>query len=158
MAKVQFKEQYGLFINGQWKAASDGETFITKSPSTGEVLAACAQATQADVDEAVEAAWAAYATWKNVPVKERAAVLNKIADIIDENAEYLATIESMDNGKPIRETSVVDVPFSAEHFRYFAGCILASVEILYLVAMPFLWWFESQLVLLVRSYRGTSHS
>ena len=126
MAKVQLKEQYGLFINGQWKAASDGETFITKSPSTGEVLAACAQATQADVDEAVEAAWAAYATWKNVPVKERAAVLNKIADIIDENAEYLATIESMDNGKPIRETSVVDVPFSAEHFRYFAGCILAE--------------------------------
>ena len=52
--------------------------------------------------------------------------MNKIADIIDENAEYLATIESMDNGKPIRETSVVDVPFSAEHFRYFAGCILAE--------------------------------
>ncbi len=126
MSKVQLDERYGLYINGQWKDASDGATFTTKSPSTGEVLAACAQATQADVDEAVQAAWGAFKSWKEVPVKDRAALLNKIADVIDENTELLATIESMDNGKPIRETSIVDIPFAAQHFRYFAGCIMAE--------------------------------
>ncbi len=126
MANIQLQEKYGLLIGGQWKDASDGATFLTKSPATGKVLAACAQATKEDVDEAVDAAWAAYKTWKAVPTKDRAAILNQIADIIDANTEYLATIESMDNGKPIRETMLVDVPFSAQHFRYFAGCILAE--------------------------------
>lgn len=78
------------------------------------------------MDEAVQAAWEAFASWKNTTVNERAAVLNKIADIIDENTEFLAAVESMDNGKPIRETMAVDIPLSAQHFRYFAGCIMAE--------------------------------
>ncbi len=65
-------------------------------------------------------------TWKHTTVNERAAILNQIADIIDENTEHLAMVESLDNGKPIRETMAVDVPMSAQHFRYFAGCIMAE--------------------------------
>lgn len=90
------------------------------------VLAECAQATKEDVDEAVKAAWEAFKTWKHTTVAERAAVLNKIAAIIDENKEHLAMVESMDNGKPIRETLAVDIPMAADHFRYFAGCIQAE--------------------------------
>lgn len=93
---------------------------------TGSVLAECAQATKEDVDEAVKAAWEAFKTWKHTTVAERAAVLNKIAAIIDENKEHLAMVESMDNGKPIRETLAVDIPMAADHFRYFAGCIQAE--------------------------------
>ena len=84
------------------------------------------QATKEDVDEAVKAAWEAFKTWKHTTVAERAAVLNKIAAIIDENKEHLAMVESMDNGKPIRETLAVDIPMAADHFRYFAGCIQAE--------------------------------
>lgn len=126
MLQKMCRERYGLFINGRWKDASDGGTFTTCSPATGETLAVCAQATRDDMDEAVRAAWAAFKSWKHVPAAERAAILNRIADRIDENAEFLATIESLDNGKPIRETLAVDIPFSAQHFRYFAGCILAE--------------------------------
>lgn len=126
MKRVNLQEQYGIYVNGAWKDASDGATFTAKSPATGEVLATCAQATKEDVDEAVTAAWAAFETWKKVSTNERAAILNKIADIIDENKEHLALVESMDNGKPIRETLNVDIPMSAQHFRYFAGCIMAE--------------------------------
>ena len=123
---VTLQDKYQLFIGGQWRDASDGATFKTKCPADGEVLAECAQATREDVDDAVKAAWKAFETWKNVPVNERAVILNKIADIIDENKEFLARVESLDNGKPIRETMAVDVPMSAQHFRYFAGCIMAE--------------------------------
>ena len=123
---VTLQDKYQLFIGGQWRDASDGATFKTKCPADGEVLAECAQATREDVDDAVKAAWKAFETWKNVPVNERAVILNKIADIIDENKEFLAMVESLDNGKPIRETMAVDVPLSAQHFRYFAGCIMAE--------------------------------
>jgi len=126
MSDVKLQEKYGLYIGGQWRDASDGATFTAKCPATGEELAVCAQATKQDVDDAVNAAWEAFKTWGKTTPKERAAVLNKIADIIDENTEFLAKVESMDNGKPIRETMAIDVPMSAAHFRYFAGCILAE--------------------------------
>lgn len=126
MQNVKLQDKYQLFIGGQWKDASDGATFKTFCPADGRVLAECAEATREDVDDAVKAAWTAFASWKNVPVNERAAILNKIADIIDENAEFLAMVESLDNGKPIRETLSVDIPYSAQHFRYFAGCIMAD--------------------------------
>ncbi len=126
MHKPALQETYKLFINGQWKDASDGATFKTSCPANGELLACCAQATRDDVDEAVDAAWKAFATWKNVPVNERAAILNRIADSIDANREHLALVESFDNGKPVRETLNVDIPFAAQHFRYFAGCIMAE--------------------------------
>lgn len=124
MKKVKLQDKYQMYVDGEWRDASDGAVFETKNPATGEHLADCAQATKEDVDDAVKAAWAAFDGWKNTPVKERAKILNEVADIIDENAEFLATVESMDNGKPIRETLSVDIPMSADHFRYFAGCIL----------------------------------
>lgn len=126
MEKAKLQERYQLFIGGQWKDASDHETFKTICPADGSILAECAQATKEDVDEAVKAAWEAFKTWKHTTVAERAAVLNKIAAIIDENREHLAMVESMDNGKPIRETLAVDIPMAADHFRYFAGCIQAE--------------------------------
>ena len=126
MEKAKLQERYQLFIGGQWKDASAHETFKTICPADGSTLAECAQATKEDVDEAVKAAWEAFKTWKHTTVAERAAVLNKIAAIIDENKEHLAMVESMDNGKPIRETLAVDIPMAADHFRYFAGCIQAE--------------------------------
>lgn len=126
MQKPHLLSPCQLFINGQWKDASDGETFKTYCPANGELLAECAQATREDVDEAVAAAWKAFEGWKNVPVNERAAILNRIADIIDEHTEHLALVETLDNGKPIRETRNVDIPMAAQHFRYFAGCIMAE--------------------------------
>lgn len=98
----------------------------TTNPANGETLATFADATKEDVDLAVEEAWKAFATWKHTTVKERAKILNAIADVIDANKEYLARVESMDNGKPIRETLTIDIPYAADHFRYFAGCILAE--------------------------------
>ncbi len=126
MHNVGLQERYQLLIGGQWKDASDKKTFKTICPADGSVLAECAEATREDVDEAVKAAWKAFESWKHVTVNERAVILNKIADIIDANQEHLAMVESLDNGKPIRETMVVDIPMSAQHFRYFAGCIMAD--------------------------------
>ncbi len=120
---AKLDERYDLYIGGQWVPASDGRTFTTTNPANGEVLAQCAEATKEDVDAAVRAAWAAFPAWRDLSTGERAAILDKIADVIDENADLLATIESMDNGKPIRETKAIDVPYSSDHFRYFAGAI-----------------------------------
>ena len=126
MNKPELQKRYQLFIGGQWRDASDGAVFSTRCPANGEKLAECAQATKEDVDDAVAAAWEAFGTWKKVPTSERAAILNRIADIIDANTEHLAMVESLDNGKPIRETMAIDIPLSAKHFRYFAGCIMAE--------------------------------
>ena len=126
MKKAQLLKEYGLYINGAWQAATDAGTFITKDPASGEQLAVCAQATKEDVDYAVEKAWEAFKTWKHSTANERAVILNKIADVIDENAQHLAMVESLDNGKPIRETLASDIPNAAKHFRYFAGCIVAD--------------------------------
>ena len=121
--KANLDARYDLYIKGQWVPASDGKVFTAYNPATGEKLAECAEATKEDVDAAVKAAWAAFPAWRDMGIAERAGILEKIADIIDENAELLATIESMDNGKPIRETMAIDVPYSSDHFRYFAGAI-----------------------------------
>ncbi|TDP48325.1 aldehyde dehydrogenase family protein [Aminicella lysinilytica] len=126
MKKAKLQDKYQLYIGGEWRDASDGGTFETTCPATGEKLATCAQATREDVDDAVKAAWKAFDSWKKTTAAERAGILNKVADIIDENKEFLAMVESMDNGKPIRECMAIDVPMSADHFRYFAGCILGE--------------------------------
>ncbi|MDR1547030.1 MAG: aldehyde dehydrogenase [Hungatella sp.] len=126
MQNVELQKKYQLFIGGQWKEASDGKTFPSICPADGRVLAECAEATKEDVDEAVREAWKAFETWKHVSVNQRAVILNKIADIIDANKEHLAMVETLDNGKPIRETMAVDIPLAAQHFRYFAGCILGE--------------------------------
>jgi len=98
---IKFQERYQLFIGGKWRDASDGATIKTYNPATGELLAAIADASNEDVDDAVKAGQDAFKTWSKTTPAERASVLNKIAAIIDENAEYLATIETIDNGKPI---------------------------------------------------------
>lgn len=126
--EVKLQERYKLFINGEWRDASDGQTVKTYSPVDGSLLAEVAEATKEDVDAAVSSAREAFKTWKNSTVKERAKILNQIADIIDANAELLATVETMDNGKPIRETMAVDVPLAAEHFLYFAAAIISEED------------------------------
>lgn len=124
--RINLQEKYKLFINGEWIDSSDGATIKTYNPATGKFLSEIADATEQDVDNAVEAARNAFNTWSKTTPIERASLLNRIADIIDENKEYLATIESMDNGKPIRETTGADIPLAADHFRYFAGVIRAD--------------------------------
>lgn len=129
MENVKLQDRYQLFIDGQWVDASDGATFKSTNPATGEFLAEVAEASKEDVDKAVDASWRAFPAWKKTTEQERAKMLNRIADIIDENRDFLATVETMDNGKPIRETSLVDVPWAAEHFRYFAAAILAEEDV-----------------------------
>jgi aldehyde dehydrogenase (NAD+) len=121
--KVKLQDRYGLYIDGEFRPASDGGTFETTCPANGQHLATCAAATADDVDAAVRGAWKAYESWKHTSNKQRAAILRQVADIIEANKEHLALVESMDNGKPIRETLNVDVPLSIDHFRYFASCI-----------------------------------
>lgn len=120
---IKIQEKYQLYIGGEWKDSSDGTTIKTYNPANGQLLSEIADATEKDVDDAVKAARKAFETWSKTTPTERAIILNKIADIIDDNTEYLATIETMDNGKPIRETTGADIPLAADHFRYFAGVI-----------------------------------
>lgn len=119
-------KKYGLFINGEWVDAEGGKTFETFNPATGEKLADCADASAADIERAVAAARAAFPAWSKTSVQERSNMLLKIADLVEANLERLAKIETMDNGKPIRETLNVDLPSVVDHFRYFAGAIRAE--------------------------------
>lgn len=120
------QDSYQLYIGGEWVNASDGATLDSFCPATGEKLSTIADATREDVDRAVEVAWKAFETWGKTDKTERAAILNKVADIIEENAEKLALLETLDNGKPIRETRAIDIAYSVDHFRYFAGVLLAD--------------------------------
>lgn len=124
--EVNLLEKYDLFIDGEFVKSSGGQYFESICPADGKLLAKVTEATEEDVDRAVDAAWKAFESFKKTTKVERAKLLNKIADIIDENAEHLSMVETLDNGKPIRETSGVDIPEAAEHFRYFAGVILAE--------------------------------
>ena len=121
-----FDKHYGLLINGEWTNGSEGNTLTAYNPANGEALATFIDATDADVDAAVNAAKEAFKTWKNTSATERATILNKIADIIDENTELFALQETLDNGKPIRETRAADIPLASDHFRYFASVIRAE--------------------------------
>ena len=116
-------DSYKLFIDGKWTNGTGSKTFNAYSPANGELLATCVNGTKEDVDAAVKAAWKAFPAWKKVSPQVRAAMLLKIADLIDANTEKLAMVETMDNGKPIRETINVDVPLGSDHFRYFASAI-----------------------------------
>ncbi|NLV22705.1 MAG: aldehyde dehydrogenase [Syntrophomonadaceae bacterium] len=116
-------KSYKLFIDGKWVDSKEGQTFNAYCPANGELLATCVNGSREDVDLAVKAAWKAFDSWKNISPQERAAYLMKIADLIDERAGLLAMTETLDNGKPIRETMGIDVPFASDHFRYFASAI-----------------------------------
>ncbi|QLA18370.1 aldehyde dehydrogenase family protein [Desulfolutivibrio sulfoxidireducens] len=121
--KPRIDDRYTLFIGGKWLESEGKGLFTTFNPANGEPLATCVDASDADVARAVDAAWKAFATWKKTSPQERAALLLRVADLIDANAEHLAMVETLDNGKPIRETTAIDVPLSSDHFRYFAAAI-----------------------------------
>lgn len=119
---IKLKKQYDLFIGGRWEKPNNGKYFKTISPGNEEVLALIAEANQKDVDKAVKAARLAYEKiWSKMPAKERGKYIYRIARMIQERAREFAVIESMDGGKPIRESRDIDVPLAANHFFYYAG-------------------------------------
>jgi len=121
-AVVDIDSSYGLFINGGFVDPVDGRHFKTINPATEEVLSEVAEAGQADIDAAVKAARKAYdKTWSKMSGKDRAKYLFRIARIIQERSRELAVLETLDNGKPIRESRDVDIPLVAAHFFYHAG-------------------------------------
>ncbi|MEU0106515.1 aldehyde dehydrogenase family protein [Streptomyces sp. NPDC006129] len=120
-AIVDIAPSYGLFIDGEFVEAADGKVFKTVSPSTEEVLSEIAQAGSEDVDRAVKAARRAFEKWSALPGPERAKYLFRIARIIQERSRELAVLETLDNGKPIKETRDADLPLVAAHFFYYAG-------------------------------------
>ncbi|MFT2017937.1 aldehyde dehydrogenase family protein [Streptomyces sp. 796.1] len=120
-AVVDIAPSYGLFIDGEFREAADGAVFKTLSPASEEVLSEVAQASAEDVDQAVRAARKAFASWSALPGGERAKYLFRIARIIQERSRELAVLESLDNGKPIRESRDADLPQVAAHFFYYAG-------------------------------------
>ncbi len=125
-AKVSFKEQYKNFIGGEWIEPVNGEYFDNITPVTGNVFCRVPRSTSADIDMALDAAHKAKDSWGKTSVTERAAILNKIADRMEENLETLAVAETWDNGKAVRETLNADIPLAIDHFRYFAGVIRAQ--------------------------------
>ena len=120
---VHFKAQYDNFINGNWVAPVKGQYFDNVTPVTGRVFCKVARSTEEDINLALDAAHAAAPGWGRLPVAQRAALLNKIADRMEANLEMLAVAETWDNGKPVRETLAADIPLAIDHFRYFAACV-----------------------------------
>jgi len=112
-----------LFIGGKWVDAASGKTFPTINPATGETLTAVAQGDERDADAAVQAARKAFESgpWPEMSAADRAKILWKIGDLIDQHNEELGTLETLDNGKPIFESRQIDMPMTAEVFRYYAG-------------------------------------
>lgn len=123
---VSFKSRYGNYIGGEFVPPVKGQYFTNTSPVTGEVIAEFPRSTAEDIDKALDAAHVAADAWGRTSAQDRALVLLKIADRIEQNLELLAVTETWDNGKAVRETLNADVPLAADHFRYFAGCIRAQ--------------------------------
>lgn len=119
----QFKPSYDNFIGGKFVPPVNGEYMDNSSPVDGKVFTQVARSDAADIELALDAAHAAKADWAKISVGERSALLNKVADIMEQNLEYLAAVETWDNGKAIRETMAADLPLAIDHFRYFAGVI-----------------------------------
>ena len=121
--QVNFKKRYANYIGGKWVPPVKGNYFENVTPVTGHVLCEIPRSGAEDVEAALDAAHAARTKWGKTSAAERAVTLNKIADRLESNLDYLATVETWDNGKPIRETMAADLPLAIDHFRYFAGCI-----------------------------------
>ena len=121
-----FKSRYDNFIGGKFVAPVNGKYFDNITPITGAKVCEVAQSDAADVELALDAAHAAKDAWGKTSATERSNILLKIADVIDANLDLIATAETWDNGKPIRETTAADIPLSADHFRYFAGVLRAQ--------------------------------
>ena len=119
----QYQAQYDNYIGGQWVPPANGEYFEVVTPITGQTYTRAARGTAADIEKALDAAHAAADAWGRTSPTERSNILLQIADRIDANRELLAYVETIDNGKAIRETLNADIPLSADHFRYFAGAV-----------------------------------
>jgi aldehyde dehydrogenase len=122
-AKVQFKSRYDNFIGGKWVAPVKGQYFDVVTPVSGQKYTQAARSTAEDIELALDAAHAAFPTWGKTDATTRSNILLKIADRLEANLELLAYAETVDNGKPIRETLNADIPLAVDHFRYFAGCL-----------------------------------
>ena len=125
-SKVTFKPRYEHWIGGQWVPPVQGQYFENISPVNGKPFTEVARGTAEDIDAALDAAWAAAPAWGKTPVAERALVLHRVADRMEQNLEMLAVAETWDNGKPVRETINADIALAIDHFRYFAGAIRAQ--------------------------------
>jgi aldehyde dehydrogenase len=121
-----FKQRYENYIGGKWTAPVAGKYFSNPSPITGATICEVPRSDAQDIEKALDAAHAAKDAWGRTSAAERANILNKIADRIEADLQLLAQAETWDNGKPIRESSLVDIPLTIDHFRYFAGCIRAQ--------------------------------
>ena len=124
--KPPFANRYENFIGGVWRAPNGGKYFDNVSPIIGLPVCEVARSDASDIEAALDAAHAARAAWGRTSSTERAQILNKIADRMEANLAKLATAETWDNGKPIRETTAADIPLAIDHFRYFAGAIRAQ--------------------------------
>ncbi|PZR27423.1 MAG: aldehyde dehydrogenase [Citrobacter freundii] len=122
-ARPKFKDRYDHFIGGEWVAPSSGEYFDNISPVDGKVFTQAARGNAKDVEKAIDAAHKAFKTWGKTGAAYRSNLLLKIAQIVEDNLDYLATVETIDNGKAIRESRAADLPLVIDHFRYFAGVI-----------------------------------
>ncbi|APF39249.1 Acyl-CoA reductase or other NAD-dependent aldehyde dehydrogenase [Chelatococcus sambhunathii] len=125
-ARSPFAARYGNFINGTWVEPKAGRYFQNTSPVNGQPLCDIARSDAADIEAALDAAHAAKGAWGRTSAAERAAVLNAIAQRMEDNLDFLARAETWDNGKPIRETTAADIPLAIDHFRYFAGVVRAQ--------------------------------
>ena len=125
-SKLSLKDKYDNFIGGKWIAPSNGEYFDNITPITGEVFTKVARSIDKDINMALDAAHKAKDGWAATSTTERANILNQIAAVLEENLSSFAMLETIENGKAIRETTAADMPLAVDHFRYFASCIRAQ--------------------------------
>jgi len=126
LKRPEFKPHYDNFIDGKWTAPVLGKYFDNISPIDGKVFTKVAHSSKEDTELAVNAAHKAFDTWSKTSATERSIILNKIADRMEANLEYLSIVETIDNGKAVRETLNADIPLAIDHFRYFASVIRAE--------------------------------
>jgi aldehyde dehydrogenase len=124
--KPTFKNKYDNYIGGKFVAPVKGEYFDNISPIDGKVFTKAARSGKEDIELALDAAHQAFPSWSKLSVTNRSNILLKVAQVIEDNLEYLAIVETIDNGKAIRETRAADLPLVVDHFRYFAGVIRAE--------------------------------
>ena len=124
--KIPLHARYENFIGGKWVAPVKGGYFDNISPTTGQVICRIARSQAEDVERAIDAAHAAAEGWGRTAVADRARILNRVADRLEQYLPFLAAVETYDNGKPIRETNLADLPLAVDHFRYFASCVRAQ--------------------------------
>ena len=120
-ALANYRPRYGHYIGGEFVEPVKGQYFENVSPVNGKPFTEVGRGTSEDIDRAVDVAWNAFASWGKTSPAERANVLNRIADRIEQNVEAIAIAETWENGKPVRETLAADIPLAVDHFRYFAG-------------------------------------